>query len=108
MNFPMQANGAEMLRIACCLGSERGIRIAAPVHDAVLIEAPQDRVKVEVARIQDAMGEASRAVLAGFELRTDAEIIRYPDRYSDPRGGVMWERTMKLILESGPCRKALG
>ena len=36
-NFPMQANGAEMLRIACCLTTERGIEVCAPVHDAVLI-----------------------------------------------------------------------
>ena len=25
-NFSMQANGAEMLRLACCLATERGIR----------------------------------------------------------------------------------
>jgi DNA polymerase-1 len=35
-NFPMQANGAEMLRLACCYAVERGIRVCAPVHDAVL------------------------------------------------------------------------
>ena len=35
-NFPMQANGAEMLRLACWLATERGIEICAPVHDAVL------------------------------------------------------------------------
>ena len=34
-NFPMQANGAEMLRLACCLATERGIEVCAPVHDAV-------------------------------------------------------------------------
>ena len=39
-NFHMQANGAEMLRLACCLGIERGMKICAPVHDAVLIESP--------------------------------------------------------------------
>ena len=33
-NFPMQANGAEMLRLACCLATERGIEVCAPVHDA--------------------------------------------------------------------------
>ena len=27
-NFPMQANGAEMLRLACCLATERGSRCA--------------------------------------------------------------------------------
>ena len=36
----MQANGAEMLRLACCLATERGIEVCAPVHDAVLICAP--------------------------------------------------------------------
>jgi hypothetical protein len=104
-NFPMQANGAEMLRIACCLGTERGIRIAAPVHDALLIEAPQDRIEADAARMQDAMREASRAVLAGFELRTDVEIICHPDRYSDPRGEVMWKWTRSLIEEGGGCRR---
>jgi DNA polymerase I len=39
-NFHAQAHGAEMLRLACCLGIENGIEICAPVHDAVLICAP--------------------------------------------------------------------
>ena len=36
----MQANGAKMLRTACVFGIEADIRIVAPVHDAILIEAP--------------------------------------------------------------------
>src|SRR5262249_7505714 len=36
-NFPMQANGAEMLRLACCLATEQGVRVVAPVHDALMI-----------------------------------------------------------------------
>ncbi len=98
-NFPMQANGAEMLRLACCLATERGIEVCAPVHDAVLICAPMDRLDAEVARMQDAMREASRIVLDGFELGTDVKIVRYPDRYMDERGAVMWDRVMKLIEE---------
>ena len=39
-NFPMQANGAEMLRLACSMATEAGIVVCAPVHDAILIEAP--------------------------------------------------------------------
>jgi hypothetical protein len=93
----MQANGAEMLRLACCLGTERGIEVCAPVHDAVLICAPLDRLDQDVARMQDAMREASRVVLGGFELRTDATVVRYPDRYMDERGVVMWGRVMSLL-----------
>jgi DNA polymerase I len=98
-NFPMQANGAEMLRLACCLGIERGIEVCAPVHDAVLICAPLDRLDDEVARMQEVMAEAARIVLNGFELGTDAHVVRYPDRYMDERGVTMWDRVMKLIDE---------
>jgi DNA polymerase I len=93
----MQANGAEMLRLACCLGTERGIEVCAPVHDAVLICAPLERLETDVARMRQAMAEASRIVLGGFGLGTDAQIVRYPDRYMDERGAVMWDRVMKLI-----------
>jgi DNA polymerase I-like protein with 3'-5' exonuclease and polymerase domains len=96
-NFPMQANGAEMLRLASCLATEQGIEVCAPVHDAVLISAPLDRLEADVVRIQEAMREASRIVLNGFELGTDAQIVRYPDRYMDERGAAMWSRVMDLI-----------
>jgi DNA polymerase family A len=96
-NFPMQANGAEMLRLACCLGTEWGIEVCAPVHDAVLICGPLERLEADVARMRQAMAEASRVVLNGFELGTDAQIVRYPDRYMDERGALMWDRVMNLI-----------
>ena len=98
-NFPMQANGAEMLRLACCLATERGIEVCAPVHDAILICAPLDRLDEDIARMQEAMAEASRIVLNGFELGTDVHIVRYPDRYMDERGRVMWERINSLIAK---------
>ena len=100
-NFPMQATGAEMLRLACCLGTERGIEICAPVHDAVLICAPLDRLESDVARMQEAMREASHIVLDGFELGTDADVIVHPNRFADERGAVMWARVMALISEGG-------
>ena len=96
-NFPMQANGAEMLRLACCLATERGIEVCAPVHDAVLICAPLDRIEDNIAAMRAAMAEASRAVLGGFELGTDAAAVLYPDRYMDARGQVMWDRVTKLL-----------
>jgi DNA polymerase I-like protein with 3'-5' exonuclease and polymerase domains len=96
-NFPMQANGAEMLRLACCLATERGIEVCAPVHDAVLICAPLDRLEADVATTRAAMAEASRDVLSGFELNTDVKTVRWPDRYMDKRGRVMWDRVSGLV-----------
>ena len=97
--FPMQANGAEMLRLACCLATEREIAVCAPVHDALLVEGPTDGIQDVVAATQDAMAEASHVVLAGFELRSDAKIVRHPERYSDPRGEQMWKTVMGIMAE---------
>jgi len=96
-NFPMQANGAEMLRLACCLALNCGVRVCAPVHDAILIEAPLDELEDAVVTAQQAMSDASAAVLAGFRLGSEAKIIRYPDRYMDPRGTKMWETVWSII-----------
>jgi DNA polymerase I len=104
-NFPMQANAAEMMRLAACLATERGIEVCAPVHDAFLICAPLDRIEHDVATMRAAMAEASRIVLGGFELRTDVKVIRYPNRYMDPRGAVMWERVMKLLRQTDLVRR---
>ena len=97
MNFPMQANGAEMLRLACCLATERGLAVCAPVHDAILIEAPTAEIDEHVAALQACMREASRIVLGGLELGSDAKIVRWPERYADKRGEVMWDTVTRLL-----------
>jgi hypothetical protein len=96
-NFPMQANGAEMLRLACCLAIERGVEVCAPVHDAILMYARFDRLDADIAKARGAMAEASRIVLSGFELATDVKIVCWPDRYVDRRGAIMWDRVTQLI-----------
>lgn len=98
-NFPMQANGAEMLRIASILLTEAGIRVCAPVHDALLIEAPLDKLDAAIETTQSLMQQASSIVLDGFELGSDVKVVRFPDRYMDERGTVMWNTVMKLIAE---------
>jgi DNA polymerase-1 len=100
-NFPCQANGAEMLRLACCLATERGINICAPVHDAVLIEASIDDIDSAVSAMQLAMAEASDLVLSGFRLRTKLEaVVRYPDRYTDEkRGRKMWDIVAAALMD---------
>jgi hypothetical protein len=96
-NFPMQGNGAEMLRIACIFLTEAGIRVCAPVHDALLIELPVDELESGLAKAQGLMRLASRAVLGDFELGSDAKVVCHPDRYMDERGQVMWDTVMSLI-----------
>ncbi len=101
-NFPMQANGAEMMRLACSMATEVGIRVCCPVHDAILIEGPSDRIDDVVAQTQSIMRDASRIVLDSFELQSDAKIVRWPDRYCDEdRGRAMWDTVTGLVAEIG-------
>jgi hypothetical protein len=98
-NFPMQANAAEMMRIAACLATERGVEVCAPIHDAFLICAPVERFEDDITKMRAAMIEDSCAVLDGFELRIDVHIVKFPERYMDPRGEVMWNRVQDLIAK---------
>ena len=68
------------------------------MHDAVLIEAPLGELEDRVKQAQELMREASRQVLGDFELTTDADIYRYPERYRDEeRGGKFWDKVMSLL-----------
>ena len=105
-NFPMQANGAEMLRLACIFLMEAGIKVIAPVHDAVLIEAPLDRLDQDIAKTRKLMRRAGEIILDGFQVRSDVDIVRYPNRYVDERGRDMWDRVWNIVrdLDRVPSR----
>ena len=96
-NFPMQANGSEMLRVAVIKANELGVEICATVHDALLIQAPLESIEKKAQDTQHAMEEASELILNGFRLKTDTKVFRWPDRYFDERGSGMWKKIMKLL-----------
>jgi hypothetical protein len=103
-NWPIQSTCADIFRLAYVWGTRHGLTLIAPVHDAVLLEAPEDRIEADVALMREIMRRASRVVLnptadGTIELRTDAKIIRYPDRFTDKRGTELWETVLKLLAE---------
>jgi len=111
-NWPIQAAGADILRIACIMAHRRGIKLLAPVHDAVLIEAPIERIESDVALMREIMRRASRVVLnadpAGtHELRTDFVIVRHPERYVDKRGTNMWRQVMDQLAAVNPKHRKI-
>jgi hypothetical protein len=95
-----------MLRLACCFLTEAGVRVCAPVHDALLVEAPAQGIEQAVATCQREMERASQLVLPGFPLRTEAKVVRHPDRYMDPRGLAMWQLVFGLLNHEGVARCA--
>jgi DNA polymerase family A len=103
MNFPMQANAAEMMRLVFIRCAH--LPLIWCVHDSFLFEAPIDRIEQVVAEVQTIMLGVSRDLLGGFELRADCsltkDVVRYPNRFVDKRdredGMRRWRRLMELI-----------
>lgn len=102
-NFPMQAHGAEMLRLAHSELVRRGIRVCAPIHDAVLVEAPLEVIDDVVATTQAVMTEASQVVLDGFSVRSEATVIRAPERFTESADVTMWNRLMRVLDCEDAC-----
>src|ERR1035437_2897280 len=96
-NFPVQAAGAEMLRLASAMANEAGIKVCALVNDAILIEAPIVEIDRAVETMRSVMSEASRIVLLDLELRTDVIVARFPERFTDPRGIAKWNRVAAKV-----------
>jgi hypothetical protein len=104
-NFLSQGNASETLRLACSLATERGLQVIAPVHDALAVESETGSLDESLAETQECMARASEAVLGGFRLRSDVEIIRHPDRFQDERGVEFWGRVLAVLeaVEAAPA-----
>jgi hypothetical protein len=99
-NFPMQANGAEMMRLAVCMAVEAGLMICAPVHDALLLEASDAEIERDAGALARIMGDASELVLGpGKRVRVDSKIIRWPKRFEDDARGTHMFATVMSHLE---------
>ena len=107
MNFPMQSNGSELMRLVIVRAGAAGLRLIGCAHDSFLIEDTIIGIEGSVRELQEIMRAASRDLLGGFELRADCklsrDIVRYPDRFVDKReledGMRHWNRLMALITE---------
>jgi hypothetical protein len=96
--FPVQSNGAAMLHAAILMLEREGIEVIAPVHDAVMIQAPAACIHEVAARAREIMADASELILLGKgRLRTSATTVCYPDRFVDGRGIEFFNEIIGLV-----------
>jgi hypothetical protein len=60
LNFPMQANGAEIMRLATIYAIDHGLELCAIIHDAFMILSPINCVDHDMLILTDCMRRASR------------------------------------------------
>ena len=100
-NFPMQGNGAEMLRLAACQLCEIGIVPNMLIHDGLLLEVSN---KEQIAQAIDIMKAAGRDVCGGLEIGVDVDqMLENGARYRDKRpvAKKMWETMMQTLQDIG-------
>jgi DNA polymerase I len=96
-NFPMQADGAEMLRLAAWRLCEAGIVPCMLIHDGILLEVT-DREEIEIAK--EIMRQTGRDVCDGFEIGVDVDqMLVGGARYVDKRAMAkkMWATIMSAL-----------
>jgi len=96
-NFPMQATGADILRHSCILMDQAGINLIAPIHDAVLVEAPTVKMDDVAEETKQLMVKGGADILDGFPLKVDVKRVDAPGRYMDDRGREMWDIVWSII-----------
>jgi hypothetical protein len=105
-NFPMQGNGAEMLRLAAWRLCEVGLVPSMLVHDGILLEVQN---KEEIAHVMEIMRGAGRDVCNGFEIGVEVDqMLEHGARYCDKRpvARAMWATIMNALqaVEAIPRR----
>ena len=104
-NFPMQGNGAEMLRLAAWRLCEAGIIPNMLIHDGILLEVHSQE---EIAHAIEIMRAAGRDVCNGFEIGVDIDQkLENGARYRDKRpvAQKMWATMMETLQEIGALPK---
>jgi hypothetical protein len=108
-NFPAQAGGADMLRLAAWRLCEAGIVPSMLVHDGILLEADNDE---QIEHAKEIMRFAGRDVCDGFEIGVDVDQkLANGARYQDKRlvALKMWDTVMRALeaIKAIPDRKDL-
>jgi DNA polymerase I len=104
-NFPMQAGGAEMLRLAAVRLCETGIVPCMLIHDGILFELDREE---QIEHAKEIMRGAGRDTCNGLEIGVDEDQkliggVRYRDKR--PMAKKMWGTIIDVLQNIGAMPK---
>ncbi len=94
-NWPMQATGADIMRITIMYMEKEGLTVLAPIHDGFLLSCHRDEIDAMKEKVNFACRTAVEHALPNFKLRWTVDI--HEERYMDSDGLPLWERIQDLI-----------
>lgn len=97
-NYHVQAHASHCLQITMMMCWEQGITVSCPIHDAVGIYAPTERIEEDIEKTKAIMREACRIVI-GYEIEADVQRVDWPNRFQEESEGAkaMWNKILSLV-----------
>jgi hypothetical protein len=86
-----------MMRAAVVKMVRAGLYLCATAHDAIMIQAPLESLKTDVALAQSIMERISLSFTQGLLVRTEAKVLRPGERMIEKRGERMWSLVIDLL-----------
>lgn len=96
-NWPMQAAGADIMRLTVMYLDREGADLLAPVHDGFLLSCHRQDLHKLHGIVDFSCGAAVEHALGDFKLRWTTTV--YEERFEDPDGLPLWETVQRLIRE---------
>jgi hypothetical protein len=97
-NWPMQATGADIMRLTITYLDRQNVRVLAPVHDGFLLTCRRNQLD----DLRDAVGYACSTavdqVLPGFPLRWEIT-LHDRGRFEDEDGRPLWDNLQAIMRE---------
>jgi DNA polymerase I len=97
LNWKMQSNGADIMRLACAALIAAGIDVIYPVHDAILFQTDVT-LKDEIGDFVAATMERAARTVIGGRIPVDRQWILPGENWRPPKGDRMWA-IVRQVLE---------
>lgn len=98
-NFPIQGNGASIMRSAIALAHDAGLKILCPLHDAIYIEHNENDEEAK-RTLAECMDKAVTQVLGDrIKIRGDEKTITSSDVWVEKKGKAMYESLKQYIAD---------
>ena len=95
-NYPIQANGAEILRAAIHALHKNNIKVCATIHDAVLIEVPIPEHKKQLQLARNLMTDAAIEIIGG-RIETDYNFIDERGFIQSDKQQIIFNKLMTVV-----------
>jgi DNA polymerase-1 len=96
LNWPIQAAGADVLRMAVLRAAAEGFDVLAVAYDAMLVSVPEAGAEVLIAELQGIVEEAAELTV-GVRIRVGCQAIRPSERFLTEETRQEWEKVIQAL-----------